>query len=69
MAGTQAYSMVAGQSRFITDSAPLSRRSILPTPNGDTSNIWVLACGIFFLGGARERRRKIKQIKKKYGMP
>ncbi|CAN0488655.1 unnamed protein product, partial [Laminaria digitata] len=29
-------------SRLIIDRAPLSRRSTVPTPNRDTSNIWVL---------------------------
>ena len=34
------YSFVACLSNLTTDHASLSRRRTVPTPNGDTSNIW-----------------------------
>ena len=37
-----AYSFVACLSHLTIDHASLSRRSTVPTPNRDTSNIWAL---------------------------
>ena len=37
-----AYSFIACLSHLIIDHASLSRRSTVPTPNRDTSNIWAL---------------------------
>ena len=40
--GGGAYSFVACLSNLTIDHESLSRRSIVPTPNRDTSNIWAL---------------------------
>ena len=40
--GRGAYSSVACLSHLALDHASLSRRSTVPTPNRDTSNIWAL---------------------------
>ena len=40
--GGGAYSFVACLSHLTIDHASLSRRSTVPTPNRDTSNIWAL---------------------------
>ena len=40
--GGRAYLFVACLSRLTIDHASLSRRSTVPTPNRDTSNIWAL---------------------------
>ena len=39
-AGGGAYSFVACLSHLTIDNASLSRRSTVPTPDRDTSNIW-----------------------------
>ena len=36
------YSLVTCFSHLTTDHASLSRRSTVPTPNRDTSNVWAL---------------------------
>ena len=40
--GEGAYSFVACLSHLTVDHASLSRRSTVPTPDRDTSNVWVL---------------------------
>ena len=40
--GEGAYSFVAGLSHLTGDHASLSRRSTVPTRNGETSNVWAL---------------------------
>ena len=45
--GGGAYAFVAGLSHLAIDHVSFSRRSIVPTPNRDTSNIWALI--VFFV--------------------